>query len=178
MIVPILIGALILIASASASAKPIIKRRKIMYANYKKDAPANKNPGNIIWKYPKFYQGGLSNLSNGTVVFDTMQNGIRAMLTTLFWYYSSLLKPNNFSIKGIISKWAPGDDGQNKYLRGNNEGIYTQTVADLSGLGATQVLEWKKENLYKVIRAMCVQEHGLDAVTETDFNNAWDSLKK
>ena len=179
MIIPIIIIGVIILASATkATAKPITNKRKIMYANYKKTAPLNNNPGNIIWKNPKTYQGGLSNLQNGTVVFDTLQNGTRAMLTTLLWYYNTLLKPQNFSIKGIVSKWAPNDDKTNKFLRGNDEGIYTKTVSDLSGLGATQVLEWNKENLYKVIRAMCVQEHGLDAVTETIFNQAWESLKK
>ncbi len=165
-------------ASATASAKPTRTRKKMSYSIYKKTAPTNNNPGNIIYANPKYYRGGLSNLSNGVIVFDTMQNGTRAMLVTLLWYYNTLLKPVNFSIKGIISKWAPNDDGYNKYLRGNNEGIYTQTVSDLSGLGATTILEWNKENLYKVIRAMCVQEHGLDAVTETIFNEAWKSLTK
>ena len=153
-------------------------RRKMSYSIYKKTAPISNNPGNIIYANPRYYKGGLSNLSNGVVVFDTMANGTRAMITTLFWYYNTLLKPNNFSIKGIISKWAPADDGKNKYLRGNDEGIYTKTVSDLSGLGATEILAWNKENLYSVCRAMCVQEHGLDAVTETIFNQAWNDLSK
>lgn len=175
MIIPIVIGAtlLLLFASAKPTRKPT---RKMNYAIYKKMPPANNNPGNIIFSNPKFYKGGVANLANGTIVFDSLQNGTRAMLTTLYWYYNTLLKPNNFSIKGIISKWAPGDDGKNKYLRGNNEGIYTKTVSDLSGLGATTILEWNQKNLYEVIRAMCVQEHGLDSISETIFNQAWESL--
>lgn len=172
------IGLLLLLFGDDKKKQPVKTNRNMSYANYKKNSPANNNPGNIIYANPKYYQGGIYNLPNGTIVFNTMQNGIRAVITTLYWYYSSLLKPEFFSIKGIVSKWAPGDDGKNKYLRGNDEGIYTKTLSDLSGLSATELLGWNKEKLYLVIRAMCVQEHGLDAVTATDFNNAWDSLKK
>ena len=141
----------------------------------KKTLPANNNPGNIIYK-PSGFKGGLYQLGNGTLVFDTMENGIAAMIGNLFWYYKSQIGAKKFSIKNILYKWCPPDDKKNPYLRGNDTNIYIKTVTNLTGLGANDVLAWNKANIYKLVRAFCVQEHGTDGVSVADFNAAWEKL--
>lgn len=153
----------------------------LSYANYAKTTPSNNNPGNIIYNNPKYYKGGLSQLRNGTVVFDTLQNGVRALIQTLLWYNNVLLPglKRKFTIKNIVKSWAPSDDGSgNPLLLGNDEGVYSNTLEKLSGIDKNTVLQFTKANIYGIARAMCVQEHGLDAVTETVFNNAWNDIIK
>lgn len=180
-----IIGLVLLLGKDKKKPKPQKTKTKVnymlSYANYAKTTPGNNNPGNIIYNDPKYYKGGLSQLRNKTVVFDTLQNGVRALIQTLLWYHNARLPglKQKFTIKNIVKSWAPGDYGSgNPLLLGNDEGVYSNTLEKLSGLDKNTVLQFTKENIYGIARAMCVQEHALDAVTETVFTNAWNDIIK
>ena len=179
-----IIGLVMLLEKDKKKPKPQKTKTKVnymlSYANYPKTTPGNNNPGNLITN-PKYFKGGLSQLRNRTIVFDTLQNGVRALIQTLLWYHNSLLPGHKrkFTIKNIVKSWAPADDGSgNPLLLGNDEGVYSNTLEKLSGLDKNTVLQFTKENIYGIARAMCVQEHTLDAVTETVFSNAWNDIIK
>ena len=176
-----LLGLYMFFSSNKKKTKPTTQPNRnnmVAYINYNKTAPANNNPGNLITKASAF-KGGLYQLRNKTIVFDSMQNGVRALISNLAWYHKSLLPglKREFTIKNIVKSWAPNDDKSgNPLLLGNDEGIYSNTIQNLSGIDKNTVLKFTQGNIYAIARAMCVQEHGLDAVTEDTFVRAWNDL--
>jgi hypothetical protein len=64
----------------------------------------NNNPGDIVYSSSITWQGQTGVDANGFVVFDTPQNGIRAMVVLLGNYYSV---DGLNTVQGIIDRYAP-----------------------------------------------------------------------
>lgn len=109
----------------------------------------NNNPGNlkdsgIAWK------GYAGRSSQGDVIFDSVENGLRAMATDIV---------NDQKIDGLktvqllINEYAPASDG-------NNPILYAQTVAQFMGLGANDTFQFTEANLAKMMHAITRFELG------------------
>lgn len=86
----------------------------------------NNNPGNIRWisLAGKRWQGMLRDDGSGYAVFDSVQNGVRALAKELLLDEQRGLK----TIRAIISNWAPANE--------NNTAAYVAAVARALNLGA------------------------------------------
>lgn len=87
----------------------------------------NRNPGNIDWNKANDWVGqtGKEGGPGGRfAVFDTPENGIRALGKLLQTYYN---KHKLQTVQAIIKRWAPEVE--------NDTGAYIKTVAARCGLG-------------------------------------------
>lgn len=66
----------------------------------------NNNPGNMMYAAGITWQGQIGHDSKGRLIFDTMQNGIRAMVKELRNY--SLLHGLD-NVQGLITRWSATD---------------------------------------------------------------------
>ncbi|VVE79410.1 mannosyl-glycoprotein endo-beta-N-acetylglucosamidase [Pandoraea sputorum] len=88
----------------------------------------NNNPGNI--RYGKFAQsqGAIGRDSGGFAVFQSAEDGLRAMGALLRGYAKRGLN----TVRGVINRWAPPSE--------NDTGAYVDTVAKRLGVGEDQAL--------------------------------------
>ncbi|WMN19283.1 structural protein [Pseudomonas piscis] len=85
----------------------------------------NRNPGNIDYNPRNQWEGQLGKEPNGRfAVFDTAENGIRALGKLLQTYYN---KHGLRTVASIIQRWAPEVE--------NDTGAYIRAVAQRCGLG-------------------------------------------
>ncbi|MGJ3438585.1 structural protein [Pseudomonas sp. Je.1.5.c] len=84
----------------------------------------NRNPGNIDHSPANNWVGQIGKEPGGRfVIFDTPENGIRALGKLLQTYYN---KHKLRTVKDIIKRWAPEVE--------NDTGAYIRTVAERCGL--------------------------------------------
>lgn len=81
----------------------------------------NKNPGNLRPGSP--WVGALGDDGDGYLIFDTPENGIRALAKNLLTYYR---RHGLDTVAGIINRWAPPSE--------NNTGSYVRAVAAALGV--------------------------------------------
>lgn len=113
----------------------------------------NNNPGNIR-KNPNFVWHGEKGVDEkGFVIFDTPENGYRAMARTLTTYYN---KRGLKSIAQIISRYAPPSE--------NPTSEYIKTVSTKINYPAFQEMQEDKffAMLPRIIHAMSEVEVGKD----------------
>lgn len=118
----------------------------------------NNNPGNIK-KSPSAWVGKVGN--DGTFeIFDTAQNGIRAMARLLRTYRNSY---GLNTIRGIVQRWTSGDSStiQNNYVKhlvnktGITEGDQLISVSQYAALVENMIFFENGQQPYS--RAMIVQ---------------------
>jgi hypothetical protein len=107
----------------------------------------NNNPGNLR-QANQGWRGEVGTDDAGFVIFDTMQNGVRAMTIVLInYYYRHGLK----TVRGMINRYAPPVE--------NNTDAYINHVARVLGVGTDQsiVLE---PYLMQLVEVMIKHENG------------------
>ena len=116
----------------------------------------NRNPGNLRPSRPPW--NGTVGENGGFAVFDTMENGIRALCKNLIAYQD---RYGIKTVRGAISRWAPSEDH-------NDTEAYVQMVCS--------VLECDDDQdyfdfhdpafLYWIVVAIGEQENGHQAFTQ------------
>jgi hypothetical protein len=114
----------------------------------------NNNPGNIRPSTPPW--NGAVGANGGFVVFDTMENGIRALAKQLMVYQ------DRYGIKTVrkaISRWAPGNE--------NNTESYIAFVCGVLGCGPDDEFDFHDPSfLFWMVTAIGEEENGHDAFSK------------
>jgi hypothetical protein len=110
----------------------------------------NNNPGNLRFSGAFKWVGQIGSDSDGYLVFDSMENGVRAMVKTLHSYiYTDGVK----TVAAIVSRWAPPGD--------NNP--TTQYIANVSqALNVPPDQELSEADIPTLVAAIIRQENGGD----------------
>jgi hypothetical protein len=114
---------------------------------YKAKGLRNNNPGNIRDNPRNKWLGRIGADATGFVIFDTPENGIRAMAKLIKNHRAA----GHNTIAKLIKKWAPASE--------NNTAAYIASVSDRAGIGSNVTLT--NEHLPGVIAAMIRHENGL-----------------
>lgn len=123
----------------------------------------NNNPLNIrISGTP--WQGKVSPNTDGAFEqFTSLEFGVRAALVNIRTY---IKRDRINTVQAIISRWAPGSDG-------NNVKAYIEVVCNRSGLTATERLQYNDKNkLCRLVWAMAFVECG-QVISFGRVENAW-----
>lgn len=109
----------------------------------------NNNPGNIRGSASK-WQGQTGVDSSGFAVFDTMENGQRALEQNLRSYGT---KHGIDTISGVVSRWAPSNE--------NDTAAYTKFVSSKLGIGPNEKIDLSnRDTLTKLQSAITAFENG------------------
>jgi hypothetical protein len=122
------------------------------------------NPGNIRTSRV-IYVGENVSLSLEFKSFKTLDYGIRALLSLLSHY---IRHDKLTTIKAIITKYAPENDG-------NNTKIYIQNVSIWTGFRSDQPLAYERDTIIKLAYAIIKQEQSIEIKYETMIK-LWDTL--
>lgn len=119
----------------------------------------NNNPGNIrksdiVWK------GEEQGDDKAFEVFDTPEDGIRALAKLLNHYY---YKDNIKTVAGIITKYAPANENDTK--------AYTVAVCADMGVMADQILNFNRSTLVSLVRAIIHHENGRVIYTDKQITD-------
>jgi hypothetical protein len=115
----------------------------------------NNNPGNLRPGSP--WLGAVG--SDGSfLIFDTPENGIRALGKTLLTYYN---RHGISTVRGIINRWAPptGRDPATGKTYSQNTEAYITAVARAVGVGPDSVINVRAQ-LEPITRAIIKHENG------------------
>lgn len=114
----------------------------------------NNNPGNLR-KSPNDWQGKTGD-DGEFEIFDTPQNGIRALTKLLYNYQKNY---NLNTIAGIITRWAPPSE--------NDTASYISFVASKTGVGADEQINLQSNLAFtkKFVKAI-IQKEGSQASVE------------
>lgn len=116
------------------------------------------NPGNMRPSSPPF-QGDIG-ANGGFVVFDTMENGIRALAKNLLAYYARGID----TVAEAINRWAPSADH-------NNTAAYIAFVCSVLSCKPDDQFNFRDPDfLFWMVTAIGEQEQGHDAF----LNNVTD----
>lgn len=125
----------------------------------------NNNPGNIVNNpaNPWVGQVGVDSVApcppGGFCVFDSMADGLRAIMVTLNTYWT---KYGLNTVSGIISRWSTTD-----------QAAYQADVASSLGVGVNDTLDMTNPATYIALsQAITFQENGLDPLAMTDLQLA------
>ena len=131
----------------------------------------NNNPLNIRrskdqWKGMRMQQTDASFCQ-----FETLEYGWRAAfyLLTRTYYHKYRL----FTIRAIISKWAPPHE--------NKTEAYIANVSKLTGIGPDEPIGIPSERparWIKVGRAMAIQENGTESIDDFSMLTGWDICRQ
>lgn len=116
----------------------------------------NNNPGNIRWDGKTAWQGMTGKDDKGFVIFDTPENGIRAMVRILRTYANRGVD----TISKIISTWAPSTE--------NNVPAYIASVVQRVGKTATARIN--SLDYGPLVSAMIWHENGLNPYPDSVIN--------
>lgn len=107
----------------------------------------NNNPLNLRWNSVNNWNGQVSKDDKGFIIFDTVENGIRAAAKTLDTY-----SRNGYNtIEKIIARWAPAVE--------NNVESYVSHVEKNSGINRKAIIV-KSRDYVKLLGAMIKHENG------------------
>lgn len=87
----------------------------------------NNNPGNIKWSASQTFHGQIGQDSAGFIIFDTMENGIRA-IAVIIKNYSHLHGLR--TVDGIIRRWSVTD--QDAYVANVSAALGVQPYDSIS----------------------------------------------
>lgn len=117
---------------------------------------AINNPGNIRPSPLYKWQGEVGE-AKGFIVFDTMENGIRALATNLLTYQR---KYGIYTVRRAIERWAPQEDH-------NDTQAYIAFVAHVCEVDPDDRLDFSdRDTLYWLVTAIGEQENGHAAFTQ------------
>ena len=110
----------------------------------------NRNPGNLD-RTATMWQGQIQDAGEPRFcVFDTPENGIRALAKTLLAYYR---KHALNTVRGIINRWAPPVE--------NDTSAYVNAVAEQCSVAPDDVINPENSGcLEMLVRAIIHQENG------------------
>lgn len=108
----------------------------------------NNNPGNVEYISGDPYNGQVGKASNGTGIYDTLSNGVRAMGLVLTKLYNA----GYVSIAQLIPKYSATD-----------QAAYVANVSDWTGFDANEPLSWPTDEV-PLIQAMVRQEQGFPSL--------------
>lgn len=117
----------------------------------------NNNPGNLRPLANGKAWNGQTGVNQGFLVFDTMENGIRAMAIDL----SSAIKNGYNTLIKFIQHYSPATDN-------NDPATYTNNLSEATGLEADEVIPMDHDTFYDIIAAIIQEENGQDADLVTD----------
>jgi hypothetical protein len=121
----------------------------------------NNNPGNLEWiSDPARRWSGMISNDGRYAVFDSPQNGTRALGHQLLKYYGAGVR----SIRDIISKWAPSTE--------NNTSAYIAHVSSLLGVSADISLN-VPQVLEQLASAIALHENGY---LSSDYDWSWTRI--
>lgn len=110
----------------------------------------NNNPGNLRAFPSVKWQGQVGKDSAGFVIFDTPQNGMRALARDLLVSFGS----GRTTVRQIVKRYAPPSE--------NDTAAYIQSVATWMGIGPDTPLQLSSDpaQLARMVRAIVRQEQG------------------
>lgn len=108
----------------------------------------NNNPGNVEYISGDPYNGQVGKASNGTGIYDTLSNGVRAMGLVLTKFYNE----GYVSIAQIIPHYSATD-----------QAAYIANVSAWTGFDANEPLSWPTDEV-PLIQAMVRQEQGFPSL--------------
>jgi hypothetical protein len=115
----------------------------------------SNNPGNIRHSNEFTWNGQTGVNGKGFCIFDTCENGIRALAKNLLTYFD---KHGLDTVTGIVTRWAPPNE--------NDTAAYIKSVAGTLGVAADRVLDLHDvSTLGSLCAAMARQENGADAIS-------------
>lgn len=137
-----IVGAVVLLGSGAAAVYMTVGLR-------------NKNPGNLR---KNSYLGSLGVDNNGYAIFDTLENGIRAIGKQLYLNQAR----GQHTIRSLISSWAPPSE--------NDTTAYIDFVAGELAVDPEATIDvHDTQTLFDLTRAIIRQENGtLPALTISD----------
>ena len=127
----------------------------------------NNNPGNMRISSSR-WQGKIPVVQNTDGAFEQFVNysyGIRAMTKLLINYIQS----GRNTISSILYRYAPPSDN-------NDTATYVRAVAIATGIGPETPLTVDRSILQSLVIALARHENGRDAITPSQFSNAWNLL--
>ena len=124
----------------------------------------NNNPGNIVKGTDKWH--GMTGNDGKFLIFDTPENGIRALFKTLKTYEA---KYNLNTVSGIISRWAPKNE--------NDTPAYINFVCKKLGIKPDAKIDLNNKSIAaKLITAIIEKENGKnpynDSIITSGINKA------
>jgi hypothetical protein len=151
------IGALLLLASQNSDA--MINEAETMTSG-KTRGERNNNPGNIRGNQAYTWQGQIGIDTGGYVIFDSAENGIRAIGKDLLTKFSRGIN----TVQAIISLWAPTSE--------NNTASYIRAVASQIGVDSNEELNMTDfQTLESFIQAIIQHENGRVLYSLAQLNN-------
>lgn len=160
-------------AANSASSKPLADKLKNCSIPR---GIRNNNPGNIVINPANDWRGKIPEELNTDYdcrakkvaqhfeQFETYEHGVRAMTILLRNY----INQGHDTLSLIIYKYAPAHE--------NPSSEYVQFVAKKTKFSTDSLLNTNKETLRALVKAMAHFENGKPAVTDTQFNKAWEMI--
>lgn len=126
----------------------------------------NNNAGNIRWDNQTQWRGMIGTDDKGFIIFDTPENGVRAMARILLSYNRRGVN----TVQNIISTWAPqnGVDPQTGESYTNNTSSYINSVIQKTGLSQGELVT--REDYDKLIPAIIHHENGYQPYGQTTIN--------
>lgn len=117
----------------------------------------NNNPGNIEYNTRNQWRGQTG--SDGRyAIFDTPQNGIRAMAIVLRTYMTT---HNLTTIREVINRWAPPTE--------NLTGAYATAVSQRTGIGLDEPLSYGRD-VVPLVKAIIHHENGYQPYSDDVIN--------
>ena len=120
--------------------------------------PLNLRRTGINWKGEK-----TEVTDNEFEQFISMMWGLRAGLLNM----RTQIKRGYNTIEMLITRWAPPSE--------NNTANYINIVEKESGISRSQMLGFEKDFMFKIVKAMCKIESGMDLTTEL-YEQAWENI--
>jgi hypothetical protein len=128
-----------------------------MLTGFRANNPGNLRRTSINWK------GKLKNSNNPFEIFTSLAYGTRALLLQL---QTDIQRGNN-TINLLIRKYAPSHE--------NDTQTYINNVVNLTGFKSNDILKPTKSTLFKLSKAISLQETGR-ALTNYELDKGWNLL--
>lgn len=122
----------------------------------------NNNPGNLRWNANINWQGQTGHDPGGYAMFDTPENGLRAMMIDV----KNKIQRGLNTLNTLIPVYAPPSDN-------NPTGSYIANVSRWTGLGPDDVLDMN--NVQAISTAMINMENGRMIYTQEQLDFAASS---
>lgn len=117
----------------------------------------NKNPGNVRAVPNQKFLGQVGVDDKGFIIFDTPENGVRALARVLKTYQN---KHGLKTVADMIARWAPSNE--------NDTAAYIASVSNRIGIAPTQRFTFNDDILTKMVNAIIKHENDVnpyDALT-------------
>jgi len=123
----------------------------------------NNNPLNIRTSASN-WKGKIGVDDKGFVIFDTMENGIRAAIKNIKKHYDT----GADTLYVLINRWAPPSE--------NDTNQYIDKVTYRTGLAHDFVFPFDRGHVTKIVDAMAEVENGGNYITNQQIKTAWQSV--